>query len=277
MSQSLLHYIAHHLPKKALARLHRTTKGGRAPAAAPAVEYNLQAEYDAAFAEQERLSDLKEQLLSGPLPGMTPVQHRRELRRIELELSVNDNLLSSLEEAMRLQGHGKKESGYIRRLYAENNPIFDINKVHKPSKYLKTWATTRRPKAARPIKIKRQPTTTLPTPLPTPPPRATPRVPSAAVGPKKVQTPLPTPLPTSSKGTPTASSATGNSPLEILGLSPTATQKQIRTAYLKLVRIYHPDKDGDKENFGRIQAAYNSLIGKGIDKISLRNRSNYIY
>jgi DnaJ-class molecular chaperone len=64
------------------------------------------------------------------------------------------------------------------------------------------------------------------------------------------------------------------SPWEILGVSPDATQREIRQAYQKLVQQYHPDKVGDmgpelrelaERRTKEITAAYNQLKRSGGD------------
>jgi len=50
---------------------------------------------------------------------------------------------------------------------------------------------------------------------------------------------------------------------EILELKPNASEVEIKKSYLKLVKLYHPDrnkKDGAAEHFQRIQSAYEILI-----------------
>ena len=49
---------------------------------------------------------------------------------------------------------------------------------------------------------------------------------------------------------------------ETLGVSPTASMKDIRNAYLKKAMLHHPDKGGDPELFKRIKAAYDKITGK---------------
>lgn len=46
---------------------------------------------------------------------------------------------------------------------------------------------------------------------------------------------------------------------DILGVSKTATQEEIKKAYRKLASKHHPDKGGDKERFQEIQSAYDTL------------------
>uniref|UniRef100_A0A4W5P184 DnaJ homolog subfamily C member 30, mitochondrial n=1 Tax=Hucho hucho TaxID=62062 RepID=A0A4W5P184_9TELE len=57
---------------------------------------------------------------------------------------------------------------------------------------------------------------------------------------------------------------------EILEVSPTATQAQIKTAYYKQSFIYHPDKNAGSEEatkrFSDISEAYNVLGNKGLRK-----------
>uniref|UniRef100_A0A8C7TXX2 DnaJ homolog subfamily C member 30, mitochondrial n=1 Tax=Oncorhynchus mykiss TaxID=8022 RepID=A0A8C7TXX2_ONCMY len=57
---------------------------------------------------------------------------------------------------------------------------------------------------------------------------------------------------------------------EILQVSPTATQAQIKTAYYKQSFVYHPDKNAGSEEatnrFSNISEAYNVLGNKGLRK-----------
>ena len=55
-------------------------------------------------------------------------------------------------------------------------------------------------------------------------------------------------------------------PYEVLGVSPTASQEEIRAAYMKLVKKYHPDRYQDsnlkkqaEEKMKRINAAYDMI------------------
>jgi hypothetical protein len=52
---------------------------------------------------------------------------------------------------------------------------------------------------------------------------------------------------------------------EILEISPTATQEEIRKAYIKLAKIWHPDKSRDpstKSKFQEIDTAYRNIMSK---------------
>lgn len=47
--------------------------------------------------------------------------------------------------------------------------------------------------------------------------------------------------------------------LRALGLPQAATHEQARTAYRKLAKEHHPDRGGDREEFERIQRAWETL------------------
>jgi DnaJ-class molecular chaperone len=49
---------------------------------------------------------------------------------------------------------------------------------------------------------------------------------------------------------------------EALGLFPSATEEEIKTAYRNAVKRTHPDMGGNPEDFYVIQAAYNRLMQK---------------
>ena len=53
----------------------------------------------------------------------------------------------------------------------------------------------------------------------------------------------------------------GNSldPYRVLGVSPSASEKQIRRAYLALAKKHHPDRGGDAARFDQITKAWNQL------------------
>jgi len=60
-------------------------------------------------------------------------------------------------------------------------------------------------------------------------------------------------------------------PFTILGLTESATKRQIRSAYRKLARTAHPDKGGSEAEFVRIQKAYNALT----DETARENYAKY--
>ena len=46
----------------------------------------------------------------------------------------------------------------------------------------------------------------------------------------------------------------------VLGIAPSATDKELSTAYREAARRTHPDRGGDKVEFQRLQAAYSSIV-----------------
>lgn len=63
---------------------------------------------------------------------------------------------------------------------------------------------------------------------------------------------------------------------EILGISKTSTQDEIKASFRKLAREHHPDKGGDKEKFQKIQEAYETL-GDSQKRTEYDNRGNNIF
>lgn len=55
---------------------------------------------------------------------------------------------------------------------------------------------------------------------------------------------------------------------DVLGISKSATDEEIKTAYRKLAKTHHPDKGGDKNKFQEIQTAYETLS-------DINKRNNY--
>ena len=69
-----------------------------------------------------------------------------------------------------------------------------------------------------------------------------------------------------------------NDPYSVLGVSPGATDKEIKKAYRSLSRKYHPDSYSDEgqkawagEKFRQVQEAYNQIV----DERSGRGGQNY--
>ena len=54
---------------------------------------------------------------------------------------------------------------------------------------------------------------------------------------------------------------------KVLGVEKTATKDEIRKAYRTLIRTKHPDKGGDKEEFQKIQLAYDTLSDENKRKV----------
>ena len=49
---------------------------------------------------------------------------------------------------------------------------------------------------------------------------------------------------------------------EIIGVSLTADEAEIRTAYRERVKAVHPDNGGDRTSFMRVTAAYERLVDR---------------
>lgn len=68
-------------------------------------------------------------------------------------------------------------------------------------------------------------------------------------------------------------------PYKILGISRNATEEQIKDSYRKLARRHHPDKGGNKEDFQKIQDAYERLTSKsnGSTNNSSMNTNEHVF
>lgn len=51
-------------------------------------------------------------------------------------------------------------------------------------------------------------------------------------------------------------------PHEVLGVSLDASPPEVRAAYKRLAMKHHPDRNGDPQEFLRVQAAYEALRAK---------------
>lgn len=67
----------------------------------------------------------------------------------------------------------------------------------------------------------------------------------------------------------------------VLGVSPTASNADIKTAYRKLAKENHPDRGGDSEKFKQINEAYDTLKDStkraAYDHVQTRSQSNRFY
>jgi DnaJ-class molecular chaperone len=50
------------------------------------------------------------------------------------------------------------------------------------------------------------------------------------------------------------------SPFEILGLPETASSEEVRSAWLSLAKIHHPDMGGTSEEFSKIATAFRDAL-----------------
>lgn len=51
-------------------------------------------------------------------------------------------------------------------------------------------------------------------------------------------------------------------PYKILGIKKSSSREEIRTAYIELAKLHHPDVNGDAEKFKEIQGAYDLLMNE---------------
>ena len=70
-------------------------------------------------------------------------------------------------------------------------------------------------------------------------------------------------------------------PYEVLGIKPGASQEEIKSAYRKLVKKYHPDQYGDnplkelaQEKLAEVNEAYEMLKNNGGNNYSYNNSSS---
>ena len=61
-------------------------------------------------------------------------------------------------------------------------------------------------------------------------------------------------------------------PFEILGIDPTDDKMAIRRAYVKLSKEHHPDRGGLREDFDRVQSAYDALVSNAYTVQTQRTR-----
>lgn len=62
-----------------------------------------------------------------------------------------------------------------------------------------------------------------------------------------------------------------------LGIDNNATKNEIKKAYIKLAKIHHPDRNGSKIEFQKINEAYNSLINNNDNNVHQQEFYNNIF
>lgn len=64
-------------------------------------------------------------------------------------------------------------------------------------------------------------------------------------------------------------------PYEILGVSPSASQDEIKTAFKKLAMQHHPDRGGDAEKFKEINNAYQMLMNPQKEQVHVHRGTGF--
>lgn len=66
-----------------------------------------------------------------------------------------------------------------------------------------------------------------------------------------------------------------NNPYSVLGVNPNASEDEIKKAYRRLAKQYHPDRpDGNEEQFKRVNEAYDTIKNGGPQQQQQRNPFN---
>lgn len=63
-------------------------------------------------------------------------------------------------------------------------------------------------------------------------------------------------------------------PYKVLGVSVSASEAEIKKAYRKLSRLYHPDNGGNEDMFDRVQKAYDMLTKGKSDNVPVMGRKH---
>lgn len=64
---------------------------------------------------------------------------------------------------------------------------------------------------------------------------------------------------------------------KILGIDPNADQTEIKSRYISLAKVHHPDKGGDAHEFSRIREAYEVLSTTHITDTQARDIEEMIF
>ena len=65
-----------------------------------------------------------------------------------------------------------------------------------------------------------------------------------------------------------------NDPYKVLGIDPSATDDEVKTAYRKLSRKYHPDANINNPNKDKAEEMF-KLVGQAYDQIMNERKSGY--